>query len=190
MSATPIDTPARRPRWGLWATAAVLAALLGLLAAGMTRDPRELPSVRIGKPWPAMVLPQLDDPAPLDPAQWRGQARIVNLWASWCSSCREEHPALMALAAELRAQGRGGQLIGLNYKDRTADAQAFLQRLGNPFSTSVVDADGRLGIELGVYGAPETYVIDARGLILYRHVGPLTPEVIRTQLLPRLKDGA
>lgn len=176
----------KRPRWGLWAALAAVLALLLLLAVGMGRDPRELPSALIGKPWPTMALPQLSDPTPVGPAQWAGKPRVINLWASWCATCIEEHPALLALAAQLQAQGRGDQLVGLNYKDRPGDAQAWLARRGNPFHTSLVDADGRLGIELGVYGAPETFVIDARGVIVHKHIGALTPEVIRTRILPLL----
>jgi cytochrome c biogenesis protein CcmG/thiol:disulfide interchange protein DsbE len=182
-----VSNPAgRRPRWGLWAAAVAVVALLGLLAAGMGRDPRELPSVLIGKPWPAMALPQLGDATPVGAADWAGKPRVINLWASWCATCVEEHPALLALAAELRAQGRADQLIGLNYKDKAGDAQAWLARLGNPFSRSLVDADGRLAIELGVYGAPETFVIDARGVIVHKHIGALTPQIIRERILPLL----
>lgn len=189
MTDAPVTLPAAAPRRGLWLAGAVLAALLALLAVGMTKDPRALPSVRLGQPWPEMTRPRLGaaaDAAPVGPAQWRGKARIVNLWASWCGTCREEHPALMALAATLRAQGRADQLVGLNYKDRPADAADWLARFGDPFVYSLADADGRLAIELGVYGAPETFVIDADGRIVHRHVGALTPQVIAEQLLPRL----
>ncbi|MFM2329941.1 MAG: hypothetical protein RLZZ494_2044 [Pseudomonadota bacterium] len=162
-------------------------ALLGLLAVGMRHDPRELPSVRVGTLWPDRALPQLLQAGTVDGRRdWRGQARIVNVWASWCGTCREEHPVLLSLAATLRAQGRGGQLIGLNYKDDATEARAWLQRLGDPFATSLVDADGRMGIELGVYGAPETFVVDAQGRIVFRHAGALTAEVVARELLPRL----
>lgn len=185
----PAGAPPARRRWGLWAVGLGGLALLGLLAVGMTRDPRELPSVRLGQPWPDRAMPQLDRDGLVNPTQWRGQARIVNLWASWCATCAEEHPALMALAATLRSQGRTDQLIGLNYKDPTGDARAWLARRGDPYATSLVDADGRLAIDLGVYGAPETFVVDAQGRIAYRHVGALTPEVIARELLPRLAEA-
>ncbi|MCL2656510.1 MAG: DsbE family thiol:disulfide interchange protein [Betaproteobacteria bacterium] len=179
-------------RWGLWGVLAGALALLALLAVGMTRDPRELPSVLIGKPWPDMVLPQLNntapDGAPIGPAQWRGKPRLVNLWASWCGTCREEHPVLLDLAETLRAKGRADQLIGLNYKDQPADANAWLNNLGNPFSTVIVDANGRLGIELGVYGAPETFIVDAKGVIVWKHIGALTPEVVANEIMPRLEE--
>lgn len=166
-------------------------ALLGLLAVGMRHDPRELPSVRVGTLWPDRALPQLLQAGTVDGRRdWRGQARIVNVWASWCGTCREEHPVLLSLAATLRAQGRGGQLIGLNYKDDATEARAWLQRLGDPFATSLVDADGRMGIELGVYGAPETFVVDAQGRIVFRHAGALTAEVVARELLPHLVSRA
>lgn len=180
-----------RPRWGLWGAFAAALALLALLGVGMTRDPRELPSVLIGKPWPAMALPQLGGAAegrPMGPDHWRGKPRVVNLWASWCATCRIEHPALLDLSRTLQAQGRADQLIGLNYKDRPGDALAWLDRLGDPFATSLVDADGRLAIELGVYGAPETFVVDAHGTIVWKHVGALTPELIAREILPRLEE--
>ncbi len=177
-----------RPRWGLWAAFSAVLALLALLAVGMTRDPRELPSVLIGKPWPALSLAQLGGSgAPIGPAELRGKAHVINLWASWCGTCREEHPTLLELAQTLRAKGRADQLIGLNYKDSTADATAWLTQLGNPYSTSIVDGDGRLAIELGVYGAPETFVVDAKGIIVWKHVGALTPELIAREVLPRIE---
>ncbi|NDY91482.1 DsbE family thiol:disulfide interchange protein [Ideonella livida] len=187
-SLTPGVAPAAagRRRWGLWLAGASGVGLLGLLGVGMGRDPRELPSVRLGQPWPARPMPQLGGGPAVDPATWRGKPRLVNLWASWCATCVEEQPVLLALARSLQAQGRADQLIGLNYKDAPADAQAWLRRHGNPFAQQVVDADGRLAIDLGVYGAPETFVVDAQGRIAYRHVGALTPEVIARELLPRL----
>ncbi|MDR2852425.1 MAG: DsbE family thiol:disulfide interchange protein [Burkholderiaceae bacterium] len=168
---------------------AVLALLL-LLAVGLTRDPRLLPSALIGKPWPNIALPQLGSAAPegdpIGPAQLRGKPRLVNVWASWCAVCVDEQPALLALSQTLRAQGRADQLIGLNYKDTQPDSTAWLQRYGNPFATVLIDASGRMGIELGVYGAPESYLIDAQGTIVWKQVGALTPEAITKEILPRL----
>ncbi len=176
-----------KPSWKLWLAAGLIGALLALLAVGMSLNPRELPSVLIGKPWPALRLATLEGGAPQGAADWAGRPRVLNLWASWCASCREEHPALLALARQLQAQGRGDQLIGLNYKDRGSDAQAWLRRLGNPYAANLVDADGRLAIELGVYGAPETFVVDARGTIVWKHVGPLNEALIAAEILPRLE---
>ena len=182
--------PRRHRRWTLyWALVAALALLL-LLAVGMTRDPRELPSVLIGKPWPDMALPQLGSTAangdPIGPVQLRGKARLINVWASWCAVCVDEQPVMLDLAKTLRGQNRADQLIGLNYKDKIPDATAWLQRFGNPFATTLVDADGRMGIELGVYGAPETFLVDAQGTIVWKHVGALSPELITREVLPRL----
>jgi cytochrome c biogenesis protein CcmG/thiol:disulfide interchange protein DsbE len=179
-------------RWGLWCGLLAALALLVVLAIGMTRDPRELPSALIGKPWPAMALPVLQQDAAetaqfSGPEQWRGQPRLINLWASWCATCGEEHPALMALADTLKAKGRADQLIGLNYKDKTENAAAWLQRLGNPYASSLSDAQGKLAIELGVYGAPESFVIDAAGVIVWKHVGALTPQLIAKEVMPRLE---
>lgn len=177
-------------RWGWWCAVTATVGLLALLAVGMTRDPHELPAMRLGKPWPAMALPRLGGGMAVDPAGWRGQARLVNLWASWCATCREEHPALLQLAATLKAEGRSAQLIGLNYKDAPEQAQAWLGRLGDPFSVSMVDGDGRLAIELGVYGAPESFIVDASGIVVWKHVGALTPELMAREVLPRLRGAA
>ena len=179
-----------RRHWALSLALVAALALLLLLAVGMTRDPRELPSVLIGKPWPDRALPQLGSAAvggePIGPAQLRGKARLVNVWASWCAVCVDEQPVLVALGETLRKQGRADQLIGLNYKDTASDATVWLQRYGNPFATVLVDADGRMGIELGVYGAPESYLVDAQGTIVWKRVGELTPEMIDKEVLPRL----
>jgi cytochrome c biogenesis protein CcmG/thiol:disulfide interchange protein DsbE len=179
-----------RRRWALSLTLVAALALLLLLGVGLTRDPRELPSTMIGKPWPNRALPQLGSAAangePIGPAQLRGKARLVNVWASWCAVCVDEQPVLMKLGQTLRQQGRADQFIGLNYKDKMPDATLWLGRYGNPFATVLVDADGKMGIELGVYGAPETYLIDAQGTIVWKHVGELTPDLITREVLPRL----
>ena len=177
-------------RWGLWLAFAAVAALLVLLAVGMTRDPRQLSSVLIGQPWPERALPLLEVPErQMGPAEWRGKARVINLWASWCVTCLQEHPELTRLLKQLKAQGHEDQLLGLNYKDKRADAIGWLSRHGNPFFASIQDADGRLAIDLGVYGAPETFVIAAQGVIRFKHVGALTDEVIRTRIVPLLEAG-
>ncbi len=183
--------PAASPRrWGLWAAFVLAGALLVLLAVGMTRDPRQLDSVLIGQPWPARSLPLLEIPEhQMGPTDWRGKARVINLWASWCVTCLQEHPELAKLLARLKAQGHDDQLIGLNYKDRRAEALSWLGRHGNPFFASIQDTDGRLAIDLGVYGAPETFVIDAEGVVRFKHVGALTDEIIRTRIVPLLEAG-
>lgn len=177
--------------WGLWTGSLAAIALLLVLAMGLTRDPRELPSALIGKPWPSMTLPLLQDGGeigskPVGAEQWKGRPRLINLWASWCATCGEEHAALMELATTLRAEGRGEQLLGLNYKDKPQQAADWLKRLGNPYAQSLSDSQGRLAIELGVYGAPESFVINADGIIVWKHVGALTPHLIAKEVLPRL----
>ncbi len=182
-----------RPWWRSPAFLLVLSAvmaLLVLLGQGMTRNPQELPSALIGRPWPAFALPGMKPPhEPLTERSLQGRARVVNVWASWCTACRDEHPVLMDLAAQLRAQGRAEQLLGIDYKDQPQAALDWLRRGGDPYSDSIVDAAGKLGIELGVYGVPETFVTDARGYIVYKHVGALTPEIVQREILPRLKES-
>lgn len=176
-------------RGGFVLATLALGALIALLVSGLGKDPRELKSVLVGKPWPVLERPLLGagaDAAPRNLSAWAGRPLLVNLWASWCEACADEHPALMSLAGTLRAQGRAGQLIGLNYKDRADAASAWLAQRGNPYAATLVDADGRLAIELGVYGAPESFVVDAGGRIAWKHVGPLTPELIQREVLPRL----
>lgn len=175
-------------RWGLMVGGLAVVALLVLLANGMTRDPRELPSALIGQPVPAFSLPGMKrtDP-PLTQADLRGKPRIVNVWASWCVACQHEHPVLMALHRELARQGQADALYGVNYKDTPDAARLWLARGGDPYADSIVDAKGRLGIDLGVYGVPETFVLNADGHIVFRHAGPLTLDIVRTQIQPLLE---
>jgi len=154
--------------------------LVGFLAAGLKLDPREVPSPLVGKPAPAFELPVLHQPDKrFVPADMRGQVWLLNVWASWCVSCRDEHPLLLELSKR-----RELLVLGLNYKDKGEDAIAWLKRFGDPYQLSVVDADGRIGIDYGVYGVPETYLIDADGVIRYKQIGPLTAEILETKLLP------
>ncbi|WP_423199313.1 MULTISPECIES: DsbE family thiol:disulfide interchange protein [unclassified Cupriavidus] len=158
-------------------------ALAAALAAGLRRDPRELPSALVGKPVPAFLLPVL---APgehaLSARDMHGGIWILNVWASWCTACRVEHPVLMDFAARSPVP-----VYGLNYKDEAAAARDWLRKLGDPYVASLRDADGRAGIDLGVYGVPETYVIDANGMVRYRHVGPVTEQVLEQQIDPLLR---
>jgi cytochrome c biogenesis protein CcmG/thiol:disulfide interchange protein DsbE len=163
---------------------ALFVGLVIFLAIGLRRDPHEVPSPLINKPAPAFQLPQLHEQAKtFSPQEMRGKVWLLNVWASWCISCREEHPVLLALA-------RSGEvpLYGLNYKDQRNDAIAWLDELGNPYLLSAADLDGRVGIDYGVYGAPETYLIDRDGVIRFKHIGPLTPEVIQGTLLPLARN--
>lgn len=160
---------------------ALVAVLVAFLAVGLKLDPRELPSPLIGKPAPAFSLPLLQEDGVLQAAQLRGQPMLVNFWASWCRPCLEEHPLLMSLAArdELR-------IVGVNYKDTSEDAQRWLARHGNPFDRIARDGQGQAGLDWGVYGVPETFVLDAQGVIVYKHVGPITAQVWARELAPRL----
>ncbi|HEX2540616.1 MAG TPA: DsbE family thiol:disulfide interchange protein [Caldimonas sp.] len=168
--------------WFLIPLAAFLA-LAAVLAVGLKRDPREVPSPLIGKPAPSFALPRLDDPArTIRLEDMRGKVWILNVWASWCVACREEHPLLMEFAKKGLAP-----IYGLDYKDERANATAWLARFGNPYEASLVDADGRVGIDFGVYGVPETFVIDRDGIIQLKHIGPLTPEVLANKIEPLLK---
>lgn len=197
MTAAVVEAQAApRRRWGLWATVLLALALLVLLGVGMTRDPRALDTPGLGRAWPERALPLLADSAALGaagsavgPAQLRGKARLVNLWASWCATCQQEHPLLLGLAARLKQAGHGDQLVGLNYKDAPRDALAWLGRLGDPYGATLVDRDGRMGIDLGVYGAPENFVLDAQGVVRFKHAGPLTEALLREQVLPLLEAG-
>jgi len=163
---------------------ALFGVLALFLAAGLKLDPREVPSPLIGKPAPAFKLSRLDDPAALISREdMLGKVWILNVWASWCVACREEHPLLVQFAKR-----RLVPIYGLNYKDVRADGTAWLARLGNPYDASLFDADGRVGIDFGVYGVPETFVIDGKGVVRLKHIGPLTPEVIRDRIEPLLKS--
>jgi cytochrome c biogenesis protein CcmG, thiol:disulfide interchange protein DsbE len=162
---------------------AAFFALAGILAIGLKLDPREVPSPLIDKPAPKFALQRLDDAAKtirLD--DMRGKVWVLNVWASWCVACREEHPLLVEYAKK-----RVVPVYGLNYKDKREDANAWLARFGNPYDASLFDDEGRVGIDFGVYGVPETFVIDQNGVIRMKHIGPLTQEVIATKLEPLLK---
>ena len=163
---------------------AIFAALLLLLGIGLKLDPREVPSPLIGKPAPHFELPELREPAKsFSERDMRGKVWVLNVWASWCVSCREEHPVLLDLAANGEVP-----IYGLNYKDRREDGLAWLKGMGDPYKLSIFDFDGRVGIDYGVYGVPETYVIDKSGVIRYKRIGPLTPEIVKEKLLPLVRE--
>jgi cytochrome c biogenesis protein CcmG/thiol:disulfide interchange protein DsbE len=154
--------------------------LVAFLAIGLRHDPHEVPSPLINKAAPAFQLPQLQDPTRKFSAQdMRGRVWLLNVWASWCVTCRDEHPLLIQYA-------RSGALpiYGLNYKDKREEALSWLAELGDPYVLSVADTDGRVGIDYGVYGAPETYLIDRDGIIRFKQVGPVTPDVWQKTILP------
>lgn len=162
--------------------------LLGLLAAlaylRLGKDPSVLPSALIDRPAPEFALPPLLDGVPgLATADLRGQVALVNIFASWCAPCRVEHPVFLRLKEEGRVA-----IYGINYKDKPEDATAWLQRLGNPYTRIGADREGRASIEWGVYGVPETFVIDREGRIRYRHVGPVQPRDLEEKILPLLAE--
>ena len=160
------------------------AVLLGFLWVGLSLNPREVPSPLIDKPAPRFALARLDDAAKtvrLD--DLKGKAFILNVWASWCVACREEHPLLLEFAKK-----RVVPVYGLNYKDARDEALPWLKRNGDPYQLVAFDADGRIGIDYGVYGVPETYLIDKRGVIRFKHIGPLSREVAQKKLQPLVKE--
>jgi cytochrome c biogenesis protein CcmG, thiol:disulfide interchange protein DsbE len=163
---------------------AVFVSLGLLLGYGLSLDPRKIPSPLIGKTLPSYTLPTVADPSRrVNLDDLRGRVYLLNVWASWCVACRQEHPLLNELARRQTVP-----LIGLNYKDERADALNWLANLGNPYEMSLSDLDGRLGIELGVYGVPETFLIDEQGTIRYKHIGPLSPDDIDKILLVKLAE--
>ena len=171
-------------RWKYLAPLALFAVLLGFLAVGLNLNPREVPSPFIGKPAPAFDLPRLDDPARrITNQDLAGKVWILNVWASWCAACHDEHPVLVEFARRGKVP-----IYGLNYKDARGNAIAWLSRLGNPYAASLSDTDGRVGINFGVYGVPETFVIDKQGVVRFKQIGPVTPEVLRDRIEPLLRE--
>ncbi|NDC61386.1 MAG: DsbE family thiol:disulfide interchange protein [Betaproteobacteria bacterium] len=182
-----------------------LALFMGLvvfLAVGLKRDPREIPSPLVGKPAPAFSLPTLSDDKPFNPVDFKGQVWLFNVWATWCVACREEHPLLVEFSKTQRIP-----IVGLSYKEIQAADLAngpmteqaklalarerslrFLQRQGDPYKLSVLDLDGTVGIDYGVYGVPETYLIDRQGIIRFKQVGPVTPQLLQDKLLPLIRE--
>lgn len=160
----------------------IFASLAGLFYFGMMRDdPNALPSTMIGRTAPALTLTPLgDSEMPTVEGLQSGGVKLVNFWASWCGPCRAEHPNLEEMAAN------GIQIVGINYKDQPDNALGFLAELGNPFTEIGADGTGRTGIEWGVYGVPETFVLDGKGQILYRHPGPITARVMNEKILPAI----
>ncbi len=158
----------------------VLAAFLGL---GLNLNPREVPSPLIDKAAPAFRASLLAQPGKtLSRDELVGKAWVLNVWASWCAPCRDEHPLWVAYAPRSPVP-----IYGLNYKDNAKAGQAWLVQLGNPYTESLADPDGRIGIDYGVYGVPETFVIDRAGIVRFKHVGPITPDVLRDKIDPLLK---
>jgi cytochrome c biogenesis protein CcmG/thiol:disulfide interchange protein DsbE len=175
-------SPMRVLRWSL--PLAVFVVMLAFLFVGLFRDPREVPSPLIGKPAPQFSLAKLHQPQTrLTTGDMRGQVWLLNVWASWCVSCRVEHPLLVDLA-----KSNVVPVIGLAYKDKPEDGLAWLASNGDPYKLSIVDLDGRVGIDFGVYGVPETFVIDKAGIIRYKQIGPLTAEALSQKILPLVRE--
>jgi cytochrome c biogenesis protein CcmG/thiol:disulfide interchange protein DsbE len=163
----------------------LFVVLLGFLFVGLYRDPREVPSPLIGKPAPNFEVPQVAAPEQtFSPKQMLGKVWLLNVWASWCVSCRQEHPILV----EYIKAGGTLPIVGLDYKDQRSDGLRWLTQLGNPYVLSAFDADGRVGIDYGVYGVPESYLIDKTGIIRYKQIGPITPEAMEKTILPLVKE--
>jgi cytochrome c biogenesis protein CcmG/thiol:disulfide interchange protein DsbE len=162
----------------------VFLVLAGFLYVGLGLDPHEVPSPLIDKPAPAFNLPQLHDNAKnFSPEEMKGKVWLLNVWSSWCVSCKEEHPLLLSLS-----QQNVVPIYGLDYKDKKEDAEMWLNQAGNPYTLNVMDRDGRVGINYGVYGVPETYVIDKQGIIRYKQIGPVTSQSLNEKILPMVAE--
>ena len=162
---------------------ALFVALAAFLAIGLTRDPREVPSPFIGKTAPAFRIARLHEPAEhFSPEDMKGKVWLLNVWASWCVSCRVEHPLLVDMSKKNEVP-----IVGLDYKDEREKGLEWLNRMGNPYALSAFDVDGKVGIDYGVYGVPETFVIDKQGVIRYKQIGPITPEALEKTLLPLIR---
>ena len=157
--------------------------VVGFLFKGLYLDPHEVPSPLVGKPAPAFTAPILNDSSKnFSAADMKGKVWLLNVWASWCAACKDEHPLLV----EMRQHG--APLYGLAYKDTNAEAQDVLKQMGDPYITTATDENGKIGIDYGVYGVPETYVIDKAGVIRYKQIGAITPDSLRDKILPLMKE--
>lgn len=162
----------------------IFVVLAGFLFVGLGLNPREVPSPLIDKPAPTFTLSQLHDPSrQFSTEEMKGQVWLLNVWASWCVSCRQEHPVLMDLARQNIVP-----IYGLDYKDKRADGLAWLRDGGDPYVLSIMDVEGRIGIDYGVYGVPETYVIDKQGVIRYKQIGPVTVQSLKEKILPLVAE--
>lgn len=165
-------------RFKLFIPLIVFVVISIFLWRGLSLDPNNVPSALIGKPLPKVSLPALKQERVVEREELLGQPFLLNVWATWCPTCIHEHPYLVKLAE------RGVKIVGLNYKDETDKALVWLERLGNPYSVNIVDTEGRMGLSLGVYGAPETFIVDSKGVIRYRHAGDVNDRVWKEKLAP------
>ena len=167
-----------------WLPLIVFAVMVGFFAKGLFLNPREVPSPFIGKAAPAFTLPLVGAADKnFSPADMKGKVWLLNVWAPWCVSCRQEHPVLMQIAQDGRVP-----IVGLNWKDKDREADALLNKAGSPYTSVPDDLSGMVGIDYGVTGTPETYVIDQSGIIRMKHVGPIDPDVWKDKIEPKLKE--
>ncbi|MBW8457567.1 MAG: DsbE family thiol:disulfide interchange protein [Thiobacillus sp.] len=167
-----------------WLPLVLFVVLVGFFAKGLFLNPREVPSPFIGRVAPAFTLPLVGDAsATFSPADMKGRVWMLNIWAPWCVSCRQEHGFLMQLMQSGRIP-----IVGLNWKDKAREAEALLARTGSPYVAVPEDLDGRVGIDYGVTGTPETYIIDQTGIVRLKHIGPIGPDVWQTKFEPKLKE--
>lgn len=158
----------------------VFVIMLAIFALGLERDPRKLPSVLIDKPAPEYELPRVKDPmSTVGSADYEGEMVLVNIWATWCAGCRQEHEYLVELAAREEIP-----IYGIDWRDQRQEAIKWLKQLGDPYVASAYDEDGRVGIDWGVYGAPETFLVGRDGNVLYKHIGPMDESVWQSKFLP------
>lgn len=158
--------------------------IAGFLAVGLGLDPKEVPSPLVGKPAPPLSLPALDNPGRIVKTEdFAGKPWLLNVWATWCVSCRAEHRLLVEMSRYTDVP-----IVGLDYKDEADAAKQWLRELGNPYSVTAFDEKGRIAIDWGVYGTPETYVIDKKGIIRFKQIGPINPEILETKILPLLQQ--
>ena len=167
-----------------WLPLVIFAVLVGFFAKGLFLNPREVPSPFIGKAAPAFTLPIVGNPgAVFSPADMKGKVWLINVWAPWCVSCRQEHSVLMDLA-----RSQSVPIVGLNWKDKDREAEQLLAQHGSPYVAVPDDLSGRVGIDYGVTGTPETYVVDQAGIIRMKHVGPISPDVWKGKFEPKFKE--
>ncbi len=162
----------------------IFVLMVGLLGYGLGLDPKKVPSPLIEKPVPTFSLPRLHAPQQrISDKDMLGEAWVLNVWASWCVACRAEHELVTRLA-----QMKLARVVGLNYKDKPDDARNWLRQLGDPYTTSLMDQDGRVGIDWGVYGVPETFIVDKNGLIKYKFIGPINQGTLDNEIVPLLRE--
>ena len=162
----------------------VFLIMAAFMYAGLSLNPREVPSPLVGKAAPAFMLPQLHEPTKqFSPQDMKGKVWLLNVWASWCTACEGEHPVFMELARQNIVP-----IYGMDYKDKRENGEAWLRKHGNPYVLAVSDNEGRVGIDYGVYGVPETYVIDKQGVIQHKQIGAVTPKILNDKILPLVKE--